>query len=231
MRTPTFLKASALALLAAGFVGNASARYIQSDPIGLDGGINTYSYVNGNPASGVDPSGLICVKGANGFATCVNPDGPNFRLPVSPDFPARLDPDGAGYHYYDVTRSIGCADVNDVLQRLINSPTPGNPSPATLGGTVNNAVIGGLDNVVKSYVTTDLVTGTPVVVNMTGPGSRFGPGYVARYVSGGVAHTMGEGLNWKQSPGITGSLFQRIGNEAVWGRQMSQMISDCTCRK
>ena len=58
MKVFKVISAAALVLAFANYAGIASARYIQSDPIGLAGGINTYNYALSNPLIWFDPDGL-----------------------------------------------------------------------------------------------------------------------------------------------------------------------------
>lgn len=65
MRITSFAAAATTALwLWFGWQEPAMARYLQSDPIGLRGGTNTYVYVQSNPLILTDPQGLA----AQGFA-------------------------------------------------------------------------------------------------------------------------------------------------------------------
>jgi RHS repeat-associated protein len=69
-------------------------RFIQKDPIGLAGGINTYAYVDGNPVSYVDPEGLASKGPVFRCVNCTVPHGALYGPYCPSCYFKSLDPNG-----------------------------------------------------------------------------------------------------------------------------------------
>ncbi len=211
---------------------SAHARFVSVDPVQANPSngtnFNRYYYANNNPYKFTDPDGRRSV--VNGGKIHIQPEDRTVPAiaPISNNVGATgVGPSDTSFHAYDVQMGSNLTPAQ-AGAGFANNPTPGNDSPASPNGTLND--VGPIPttdgtNMVRTYLVAspDPTQFTDVTVNYTVAGEHgLQEGFVMRYGEIGANGTTtlrsyGEGNNWRQNPALEN--IPMVG----WGPQVQQV--------